>query len=157
MRHKISKISNNNSLIKTRRQKMLNIVGALLIIMMPAQAISINANGMTDTVVANALRYEHEDAAWSGLMPTVVVSAQRYHTPADMGMMDEVVVAAPRYAHEDVAWTGLMPEVIVTAAKYTIPAALASLWSSKVGSQHESRYSILIIETPDKQIDTFPN
>ena len=136
---------------------MLNIVGALLIIMMPAQAICINANGMTDTVVATAPQYEHEDAAWSGLMPTVVVSAQRYHTQADLGMMDEVVVTAPRYEHQDVAWAGLMPEVIVTAAKYTMPAALASLWSSNVGSRYESRYSILIIETPGEQIDTIQN
>jgi len=134
---------------------MLTIVGALLIIMMPAQTIGIDANGMLDTVVVTAPRYEYEDAAWSGLMPAVVTTAPRYHTSAKMGMMDEVVATAPRYEHEDVAWSGLMPEVRVTAPRFTIPTTLASMWPGKERPTYKWRYSILVIQASEE--NTFEN
>lgn len=134
---------------------MLSIVGAILIIMMPAQTISIDASGMLDTVVVTAPRYEHEDAAWSGLMPAVVTTAPRYHTSAEMGMMDEVVATAPRYEHEDVAWCGLMPEVRVTAPRFTIPTTLASIWLGQERFSYRWYYSIMVIEVPEER--TFEN
>ena len=134
---------------------MLTIVGALLIIMMPAQTIGIDANGMLDTFVVTAPRYEYEDAAWSGLMPAVVTTAPRYHTAVETGMMDEVVATAPRYEHEDVAWSGLMPEVRVTAPRFTIPTTFASMWPGGEKTPYTWRYSILVIEIPEQ--NTFEN
>lgn len=135
---------------------MLSIVGAILIIMMPAQTIGTDANGMLDTVVVTAPRYEHEDAAWSGLMPAVVTTAPRYHTAAETGMMDEVVATALRYEHEDVAWSGLMPEVRVTAPRFSIPTIMASMWPGRERPTYEWRYTILVIDVSE-ETDTFEN
>jgi hypothetical protein len=135
---------------------MLTIVGAILITMMPTQTISVDANGMLDTVVVTAPRCEYEDAAWSGLMLAVVTTAARYQTAAEKGMMHEVVATAPRYEHEDVAWSGLMPEVLVTAPRFTIPTVLASIWPGQERFIQKWRYSILMITDPER-IDTFEN
>jgi hypothetical protein len=129
---------------------MLSIVGALIIIMMPAQTIGTDANGSLDTVVVTAPRYEHEDAAWSGLVPTVVTTAARYHTAVQMGMMDEVVVSAPRYELEDVAWSGLMPEVVVSAPRYAIPTVLASMWPYHERPLFKWHHTIPVIEFPEE-------
>jgi cytoskeletal protein CcmA (bactofilin family) len=77
--------------------------GLVLLICLLAQALGPSANsevlndtGMMPEVIVTAQRYEGEDIAYSGMMP-------------------ETVVTAPRFEGEDIAYSGMMPEVTVVA------------------------------------------
>ncbi len=134
------------------------LVTFLVVIHMPtAQAIGVDSNGVVDEVVVAAPRYEHEDIAWSGLMPEVIAATQRHLSDAEMGTIDEVTVTALRYEYEDSAWSGLMPEIICTASNDKAPPVLFSFLRFVEKGEDRWHYKLLIIEKQDPHIITQHN
>ncbi len=134
---------------------MLSFWGIILILTQipAAQPLGIDSNGVVDEVVVTAPRYEHEDSAWTGLMPEVITRAPRYLLNAEMGTIDEIIVNAPRYANEDIAWCGLMPEVICTASGDRTPLVVyRPMGISTRDFESKWMHELLIIKRGDSHI-----
>ncbi len=75
-----------------------------------AHVSSIDVTGAMPGVLVTATRYEHEDAAWSGLMDEVVVTAKGPGNDdlALDGLMDTIVVSASRTKGADIVGAGVL-------------------------------------------------